>query len=824
MPSQEKEKNISDLRKFKKEKLNFFSRIFHPLRTKRFVQKIERIPMTFWEMFDQESYLSVNRDVENAVMKKVYRNALEHFIRYGYDEVREGKRRLGREFPLLSEKEYVRENPEIKEFLRKGLISSWFDHFMTSGHEVFYKGEHGFTGEYPFQWTDPLVTHVKRYFDEEAYLEVNDDVSAAVSDGRFTDAWEHFFLLGAEEVRKGERRLHPAIPRQSEAHYAFYNKDIFNNEKYPDIDSPFEHFLKYGAKEMIDGERSIPQPGSYSYTEPRLTMKIKKEMEAFVRKPSISILMSVHNTDVKYLKSAMESLERQWYDQWELCIVDDASTSEETLKFLRSINSSKIKIKFLEQRMYISTVYNTALQFAQGEYIIPMKSHDVLTVDALYEAVRYINETNMEFVYSDEDSMNETGQHCADPYFKPNFAPDMLLSQNYIRHLAVMKKSLVQEAGAWTVGLEDACDYDLYLRISERTDRIGHISKVLYHNRDFSSSKISENDIHTSEAEKKVLENTLKRRNIEADVLKGKDPGTYRIQYKIKTSEEGESPLISIVIPFKDKPELLDMCINSILDKSTYQNYEIIGISNNSNEKATYDMMKILKAKSARVHFYEYNEPFNYSAINNYAVEHYVKGEHIVLLNNDIEIISPEWLEAMLEFSQRPDVGAVGAKLYFPNDTVQHAGVILGIWGLAGHAHKYYEKDSSGYFNRLNIIQNFSAVTAACLMVKKSIYQELKGLNEENLKVAFNDVDFCLRIREKGYLNVYTPYCEAYHYESISRGSDDQPEKAARARAEIEYMQEKYSEFLKNGDPYYNKNLSLDDEEFKPSGYSLTTL
>ena len=266
------------------------------------------------------------------------------------------------------------------------------------------------------------------------------------------------------------------------------------------------------------------------------------------------------------------------------------------------------------------------------------------------------------------------------------------------------------------------------------------------------------------------------------------------------------------------------MCINSILDKSTYQNYEIIGISNNSNEKATYDMMKILKAKSARVHFYEYNEPFNYSAINNYAVERYVRGEHIVLLNNDIEIISPEWLEAMLEFSQRPDVGAVGAKLYFPNDTVQHAGVILGIWGLAGHAHKYYERGSSGYFNRLNIIQNFSAVTAACMMVKKSIYQELDGLDEENLKVAFNDVDFCLRIREKGYLNVYTPYCEAYHHESISRGSDDQPEKAARARSEIEYMQEKYNEILKNGDPYYNKNLSLNDEEFKPSGYSLATL
>jgi GT2 family glycosyltransferase len=356
----------------------------------------------------------------------------------------------------------------------------------------------------------------------------------------------------------------------------------------------------------------------------------------------------------------------------------------------------------------------------------------------------------------------------------------------------------------------------------ERTDRIGHISKILYHSRRIPSLPVSEESTYIYEAEKKALENAMKRRNIKAEVLYGKDPGTYRVRYEIKTSKEGRPPLISIIIPFKDKPELLDICVNSILDRSTYQNYEIIGISNNSDESATYDMMRILEEKDARVCFYEYNEPFNYSAINNHAVQHYAKGDHIVLLNNDIEIISPDWIEAMLEFSQRADVGAVGAKLYYPDDTIQHAGVILGIWGLAGHSHKHYKKESSGYFNRLNIIQNLSAVTAACLMVKKNIYDDMKGLNEEKLKVAFNDVDFCLRIREKGYLNVYTPYCEAYHHESISRGADDRSEKIERARSEIEYMKNRYNEFLKNGDPYYNKNLSLHNEDFKPSWESLS--
>jgi GT2 family glycosyltransferase len=271
---------------------------------------------------------------------------------------------------------------------------------------------------------------------------------------------------------------------------------------------------------------------------------------------------------------------------------------------------------------------------------------------------------------------------------------------------------------------------------------------------------------------------------------------------------------VSIIIPFKDKPELLRQCLDSILDKSTYSHFEIIGISNNSTELETDRLMRHYEKLDSRIKFQEYNIPFNFSAINNYAVR-FAKGEHLVLLNNDIEIISPDWIEALLQHSQRPEVGAVGAKLYFPNDTIQHAGVIIGIGGVAAHSHKYSPRESAGYYFRPKIIGNISAVTAACLMVKKSIYEEVGGLEEKHLKVAFNDVDFCLRLREKGYLNIYTPYCEAYHHESISRGYEDTPEKKIRFAAETRYMKKRHAEILKRGDPYYNPNLTLDSEDFR---------
>ena len=301
----------------------------------------------------------------------------------------------------------------------------------------------------------------------------------------------------------------------------------------------------------------------------------------------------------------------------------------------------------------------------------------------------------------------------------------------------------------------------------------------------------------------------MKRRGIDATIEYGNLNHFFRVKYTIKNN-----PLVSIIIPFKDKPELLDMSVNSILEKSTYTNYEIIGISNNSEEQETFEMMNALEKKDSRVSFYEYNTEFNYADINNHAVNTYAKGEHILLLNNDIEVIEPTWLEAMLEHSQRDEIGCVGAKLYYPNDTIQHAGVIIGLGGYAGHSHKMYPRDNPGYFNRLNAIQNLSAVTAACLMIKKRIYQEIDGMDDVKFKVAYNDVDFCLRVLEQGYLNLFTPYAQMYHHESISRGYETTPEKIVRFQTEKDALYERHKDILTQGDPYYNPNLTYDREDF----------
>lgn len=563
-------------------------------------------------------------------------------------------------------------------------------------------------------------------------------------------------------------------------------------------------------KKIIKVSKTTGARVVYKYRTPVFTDTIKQEIENFRATPLISIIMPVYNVDPKWLDLAIKSIEAQWYENWELCIADDNSTNESTLEYLKNINNPKIKIKYLETNLNISGASNEALSLASGDYVALMDNDDEITPDALYEVVKVIHSTGAELIYSDEDKREMDGR-LSDPHFKPDFAPDMLLSQNYISHLGVIKKQLIDTVGGFTLGLEGAQDYDLYLKVLEHTNKVHHISKVLYHWRKIPGSSAADFDdkSYAQEAGLKALENALKRRAIEADVLNGKHTGTYRVVYKIE-----KEPLVSIIIPFKDKPELLSMCIESILHKTTYKNIEVIGISNNSQKKATFDQMKRLENLDSRIKFYEYNVAFNYSDINNYAVNTYAKGEQILLLNNDIEIITSEWIEAMLEFSQRGDVGVVGAKLYYPNDTLQHGGVIVGLGGVAGHSHKYFNREDSGYFHRLNIVQNLSAVTAACFMVKKSIFQELNGLDEKNLKIAFNDVDFCLRVREKGYANIFTPYCEAYHHESISRGHEDTVEKQKRFQSEVAFMQERHKVILANGDPYYNVNLTLDREDF----------
>ena len=565
------------------------------------------------------------------------------------------------------------------------------------------------------------------------------------------------------------------------------------------------------ARTYMDSDiQAIIPISEYQHINPECMNGIKNELAEFPKHPQVSIIMAVFNVDPKWLKLAVKSVENQWYKNWQLCIVDDNSGNPKTLKYLKSIRSPEIKIQFLTANEGISAASNTAIAMATGDYIALMDHDDELTADALFEVVKAINEQETEFIYSDEDKLELDGSF-SEPHFKPDYSPDMFLSQNYLSHLGVIKKSLIEKVGGFSVGLEGAQDYDLYLKVLEHTNKFTHIPKVLYHWRKIPGSTAAAFDdkSYAQDAGAEALTRALKRRKVDAEVMSGKYPGTYRVKYVIH-----RQPLVSIVIPFKDKPELLRICVDSILEKSSYSNFEIIGISNNSSEEATVVEMERLKTLDARISFYEHNVPFNFSEINNYAVRNHANGEHIQLLNNDIEIISPDWIESLLEFSQREDVGAVGAKLYYPDGNLQHAGIIMGIGGIAGHSHKYLEGSHHGYFSRPNIVQNLSAVTGACLMVKRQIYDEIDGLDEDNLKIAFNDVDFCLRIREKGYLNVFTPYCEAIHHESISRGHEITLEQQERFNREVDYMAMRHGKLLEQGDPYYNHALTLEHEDF----------
>lgn len=569
-----------------------------------------------------------------------------------------------------------------------------------------------------------------------------------------------------------------------------------------------------GIKVFINKLRNVSkvlhQSNMYQYRDLQLNEKIKIELKNFKKKPLISIIMPVYNVDPQWLKLAIQSIKNQWYTHWELCICDDKSTNQETIQYLKNINDSKIKIKFLEKNLNISGASNEALGLASGEYIALMDNDDEITPNALFEVVKAINENDAKFIYSDEDKIDMKGNYC-DPHYKPDFSHEMFMCQNYLSHLGVIEKGLIDKVNGFTIGLEGAQDYDLYLKVLEHTEKIYHIPKVLYHWRKIpgSTAVAFDEKSYAQNAGKRALQNRLERKNIDAKAVNTPFPGLYKTNYTIKNS-----PLVSIIIPFKDMPELLITCVESIINKSTYTNIEIIGISNNSQERETFDAMKKLESLDSRIKFYEYNIPFNYSQINNYAVDTYAKGTQILLLNNDIEIISANWIEEMLMFSEMEGIGCVGAKLYYPDDTIQHGGVIVGLSGVACHSHKRFERHHPGYFRRLQSIQNLSAVTAACLMVKKSIYVELNGLNENDLAVTFNDVDFCLRTIEKGYRNVFTPYCEAYHHESISRGAEDTPQKIERFNKEINYMQKRHSIILKNGDPYYNINLTLSKEDF----------
>ena len=531
----------------------------------------------------------------------------------------------------------------------------------------------------------------------------------------------------------------------------------------------------------------------------------RQEKHKFKYAPKISILVPVYNTPETFLRQMIESVQKQTYGNWELCIANANPANEQVKVILKeyTANDARVKVTDVPENEGIAQNTNKALEIADGTFIGLLDHDDVLAENALYEVVKELNKAvDTDVIYTDEDKVSTAMDEYFSPNFKPDFNLDMLRSNNYFCHFFVAKKELIETVGGFRGEYNGAQDYDLFLRCIEKAERIAHIPKILYHWRVHQESTADNplSKMYAYDAGQKAIEQHLKRCGVTAEVSKTENLGFYRVKYQ----QEG-SPLVSILIPNKDQKDTLDQCLKSIEARTDYENYEIIIIENNSTEQETFEYYKQIKNPKIRV--IEWKDEFNYSAINNFGVRH-AKGEYLLFLNNDIEVINSDWLGEMLSNCQREEVGAVGAKLYYPDNTVQHAGVIVGIGGVAGSVFVGLKRGYTGYMHRASIQQNLSAVTAACMMVKKSVFEEVGGFEEE-LKVAFNDIDFCLKIREKGHLIVYEPYVELYHYESKTRGAEDTTEKIRRFQSEIEYMRSHWSSILKNGDPAYNPNLSL---------------
>lgn len=533
--------------------------------------------------------------------------------------------------------------------------------------------------------------------------------------------------------------------------------------------------------------------------------------------PLISVLMPVYNAPEKWLRRAIESVREQTYGNWELCIANDASTAAHVRPMLdeAALSDPRIKVVHRETNGHISRASNSALDLATGEFTALLDHDDELALHALAEIVRALAaRPDADFFYSDEDKVDEYGRRYA-PYFKPDFLPDLFRGQNYLTHLAVYRTTLLREAGGFRAGFEGSQDWDIALRVSEKTspDRIVHIPKILYHWRAISGSTaltIDQKNYHATAA-RRALEEHLARtgRTAALEAVPGEH---WHIRYALPA----RPPLVSIIIPTRNGVRHLRRCIESLLTKTTYPNYEIVVVDNGSDDSATLAYFK--EIASAKVRVLSYPQPFNYSAINNFAVSQ-VSGEFVALLNDDLEVITPGWLDEMTAHAARLEIGCVGAMLYYPDDTIQHAGTVLGIGGpggvggVAGHAFKKFTRNTEGVFNRARLAQNYSAVTAACLVVRKAIFEEVGGLDEKSLAIAFNDVDFCLKVRATGRWNLWTPFAELYHHESASRGLEDTPAKQTRFRGEIETMLSRWGPLLRH-DPAYNPNLTHETEDF----------
>ena len=568
--------------------------------------------------------------------------------------------------------------------------------------------------------------------------------------------------------------------------------------------------MKYKANERKAmchyGTESFPDDAEWEH----------QKNTVFDRMVKVSVLTPLWNTPENFLREMIESVQAQTYQNWELCLADGSDDAHAYVGEIcreYAAKDSRIVYKKLEKNGGIAENTNRCLEMATGEFVAPFDHDDLLHPCVLYEYVKVINEKDADYIYCDEATFkNGDVNQMITMHFKPDYAIDNLRANNYICHFSMFDKKLLEGTELYRTKFDGSQDHDMILRLTDKARNVVHVPKLLYYWRQHAGSVSS-----GVEAKPYVVESA---RGAVADHLRRHGFANFKITstrafetiFKITYEIIGE-PKISIIIPNKDHVEDLRRCITSIIEKSTYDNYEIIVVENNSETREIFAYYEEL-ANNPAVKIITYKGDFNYSAINNLGVSE-ASGEYVLLLNNDIQIITVNWMEELLMYAQRPDVGAVGAKLYYPDKTIQHAGVVIGLGAhrTAGHVHYRQKRENLGYMGRLCYAQNMSAVTGACLLVKKALYEEAGGL-DESFAVSLNDVDFCLKLRRLGYLNVFTPFAEAYHYESASRGSDMTGEAAARYNAESARFREKWKAELEAGDPYYNPNFSLDKSDF----------
>ena len=578
------------------------------------------------------------------------------------------------------------------------------------------------------------------------------------------------------------------------------------------IQKGFRYLKHYGPKEFWIRlhERFEPEEVPYgpwyqAYVPDQETLEAQKKHK-FDYRPLISIAVPAYQTPVEFLKQMIESLISQTYPEWELCIANASPDNEEMQRVLADYSAKDSRVRFcnLKENLGIAENTNRAFSMAKGEFMGLLDHDDLLAPNALYEIVQALQDhPQADALYTDEDKVTTELDEHFQPHLKPDFNLDLLRSNNYICHFFVVRRSIVEKAGGFRKEFDGAQDYDFIFRCTENAREVLHVPEILYHWRTHKASTADNpaSKMYAFEAGKRAIEANLERTGTKGVVSHTQDLGFYRVKYPVQGK-----PLVSVIIPNKDEKETLQTCMEMLNNNTSYQNFEIIIIENNSTTDEIFRYYKEL-SKDPRIHLLRWGKEFNYSAINNFGVAH-AKGEYLLFLNNDIKSINPDWMEELLGVCQRPEVGGVGAKLIYPDNTIQHAGCVVGMGGIAGHMFVDMPADRTGYLHKASLLQDMSAVTAACLMMKKEVFEEAGGFTED-LAVAFNDVDLCLKVRKNNHLIVYDPYAKLYHMESKTRGAEDSKEKVRRFQTEIEYMRCHWLDILKNGDPYYNKNLSL---------------